>query len=124
MPCATCGKDISRFYGKTVMGMCDNCKKAYCPSCMKSNKHGICPSCGGPLNTTKSMLQQTPEDWKSKPCPKCNKRIPLNSSFCDGCGYNFNQAIKSGDWKNKLILGQFGVIGILIIALVLVIKFA
>lgn len=130
MPCATCGTDISRFFGKTPMGICNYCKKAYCPNCLKANRTGTCPSCGVKLDTTKSMMKEPPLDWTTQTCPQCQKKLPKAAQFCDSCGYRFGQPLgipaapKQGlDWKSKLILIQFGVIGLLILALVLVVKY-
>lgn len=118
--CDICRKDISKFFGKTPMGICESCHVKICPKCMRSTKN--CPKCGNKLFKTKSMMKEVPQDWKTKPCPSCGKKLNLEARFCDGCGnsliQNF-QPTSNGSFKNKVIIGLVFIILIIILFIVL-----
>jgi predicted nucleic acid-binding Zn ribbon protein len=115
--CDICRTDISRFFGKNPMGLCEDCHVKVCPKCLQKNKK--CQKCGNSLVKTKSIMKEVPVEWKTKPCPSCGKRLDLHARFCDGCGLALNQSGSKNSKKNKCILLIMGIFIVVIIILAL-----
>jgi len=111
--CSICGIEMSKFFGKHPLGICNTCKRVFCPNCVKALKKDKCPQCGNKIFKRKGKMKEYPEEWSTGehinnpnpgmipvlvkeiireivkiPCPYCKMLVENTVSVCPGCHKN------------------------------------
>ena len=114
--CSVCNAEMGKFYGKKPIGICDRCRKVFCPKCVRQLKKGRCPMCNEPVEKKKMRLIEYPAEWGINqpiainqgagmsnttvqvlekvivkeivkiPCPYCKTLVENTISRCPECG--------------------------------------
>lgn len=104
--CAKCRMDVSNYFGKLPLGVCDTCQLVYCINCLKSMNEGKCLKCKLQVKLVvipisyQSPYQNIPRpnpqptqqtfQFRTKYCMYCGKSILFTANYCDGCGKKQN----------------------------------